>query len=156
MKDRADPPLDTYRLSQLGLNPPPGLTVTPIGINGSTSTPPPLVSSSSVPVPPTTRLESTPPPPPPPYHASHITTTTSSSPAASAASVLPAPISVPPVSGTVTSTAAAPTRVVSQLQHAGAGRTKMATMSRMSGRPRIISWMDAPDDVYFYSTAAIK
>ncbi|KAF2365829.1 Metastasis-associated protein MTA1 R1 domain [Trinorchestia longiramus] len=141
-KESSDPPLDPYRLSQLGLNPPPGLTVTPIGMNGGTPPPPPLVSSSSLPSPSprlttTTTATTTTSTPPPPYHSSHITTTS------------PVPVPPPPV-------ATSSTRVVSQLQHAGAGRTKMATMTRMSGRPRIISWMDAPDDVYFYSTAAIK
>ncbi|XP_018012835.1 metastasis-associated protein MTA1 [Hyalella azteca] len=137
-KESSDPPLDPYRLSQLGLNPPPGLTVTPIGMNGGTPPPPPLVSSATLSST-STRLPATTPPsttttPPPPYHSSHITTT----PAVPVAA------------------AAAGPRVVSQLQHAGAGRTKMATIARMSGRPRIISWMDAPDDVYFYSTSAIK
>lgn len=35
-------------------------------------------------------------------------------------------------------------------------RAKIATVSRVGGRPRIISWMDAPDDVYFYATDTTK
>ncbi|KAG8226859.1 hypothetical protein J437_LFUL006568 [Ladona fulva] len=37
------------------------------------------------------------------------------------------------------------------------GKAKIATMSRMGGgRKQVISWMDAPDDVYFRATEASK
>nr|CAD7569753.1 unnamed protein product [Timema californicum] len=37
------------------------------------------------------------------------------------------------------------------------GKTKIATMTRSgSGRKQVISWMDAPDDVYFRSTDGTK
>lgn len=35
------------------------------------------------------------------------------------------------------------------------GKTRVASMSR-TGRKQVISWMDAPDDVYFRSTDATK
>jgi metastasis-associated protein MTA len=37
------------------------------------------------------------------------------------------------------------------------GKAKIATMTRSgSGRKQVISWMDAPDDVYFRSTDGTK
>ena len=87
--------LDSYRLSQLGVNPPPGLTVTPVGLNGGPRTTPPNTAAT------------------PPLPGLHLT-------------------------------------------HAGNSRNKIATVSRIGGRPRIISWMDAPDDVYFYATDLTK
>ncbi|XP_068233085.1 metastasis-associated protein MTA1 isoform X7 [Palaemon carinicauda] len=89
--------LDMLRLNQLGVSTPPGLTVTPVGVNGGPGVPPPL----GAPTPP-----------------------------------LPG---VPPLGTTNTP-----------------GRAKIATVSRVGGRPRIISWMDAPDDVYFYATDLTK
>lgn len=35
------------------------------------------------------------------------------------------------------------------------GKARVATMSR-TGRKQVISWMDAPDDVYFKSTTITK
>ncbi|XP_042872843.1 metastasis-associated protein MTA3-like isoform X8 [Penaeus japonicus] len=90
--------LDSLRLNQLGVNPPPGLTVTPVGVNGSPGLTPPVV------------------PTPPPLMAGVPNLGTPSTP----------------------------------------GRAKIATVSRVGGRPRIISWMDAPDDVYFYATESTK
>ena len=82
-KSPSESALDPYNLSQLGVNPPPGLTVTPVGINGG-------------------------------------------------------PVSQAPMT------------------HSTGGRAKIAVGSRGSGRPRIISWMDAPDDVYFYASDNTK
>lgn len=46
-------------------------------------------------------------------------------------------------------------RAVSHLN--GQGRPKIATMTRTgTGRKGVISWMDAPDDVYFRSTLASR
>ncbi|XP_069990033.1 metastasis-associated protein MTA1 isoform X8 [Penaeus vannamei] len=90
--------LDSLRLNQLGVNPPPGLTVTPVGVNGSPGLTPPVV------------------PTPPPLMAGVPNLGTPNTP----------------------------------------GRAKIATVSRVGGRPRIISWMDAPDDVYFYATESTK
>ncbi|KAK7075242.1 hypothetical protein SK128_000298 [Halocaridina rubra] len=88
--------LDSLRLNQLGVTPPPGLTVTPVGVNGGPG-------------------------------------------------VLPFGATTPPLPG---------------VQNLGttslSGRAKIATVSRVGGRPRIISWMDAPDDVYFYATDSTK
>ncbi|XP_066967887.1 metastasis-associated protein MTA1 isoform X10 [Macrobrachium rosenbergii] len=89
--------LDMLRLNQLGVSTPPGLTVTPVGVNGGPGVPPPLGAPT------------------------------------------------PPLPGVPTpGTTSTP------------GRTKIATVSRVGGRPRIISWMDAPDDVYFYATDLTK
>ncbi|XP_063604043.1 metastasis-associated protein MTA3-like isoform X6 [Penaeus indicus] len=90
--------LDSLRLNQLGVNPPPGLTVTPVGVNGSPGLTPPVA------------------PTPPPLMAGVPNLGTPNTP----------------------------------------GRAKIATVSRVGGRPRIISWMDAPDDVYFYATESTK
>ena len=92
MKECNNQALDSYRLSQLGVNPPPGLTVTPVGLNGG---PPPSSAAT------------------PPLPGLHLT-------------------------------------------HTGNNRNKIATVSRIGGRARIISWMDAPDDVYFYATDLTK
>uniref|UniRef100_A0A6A7FUY4 Metastasis-associated protein MTA1-like n=2 Tax=Hirondellea gigas TaxID=1518452 RepID=A0A6A7FUY4_9CRUS len=176
-KESSDPPLDPYRLSQLGVNPPPGLTVTPIGMNGGTNTPPPPSNMSSTTIAAhsnsssisgsAARLSSsavqhqqqntgTPPPtPPPPYHSTHHNTTSATLSNNNGAAGLTS-VTVGGASVTALPTPVNAAGQLSQLQHAGGGRAKMATMSRLSGRPRIISWMDAPDDVYFYSTAAIK
>ncbi|KAK8748740.1 hypothetical protein OTU49_015970 [Cherax quadricarinatus] len=88
--------LDSLHLNQLGVIPPPGLTVTPVGVNGGPGVPPPGVPT-------------------------------------------------PPLAG-VPNLGAPSTP----------GRAKIATVSRVGGRPRIISWMDAPDDVYFYATDTTK
>ncbi|XP_071518143.1 metastasis-associated protein MTA3 isoform X9 [Panulirus ornatus] len=88
--------LDSLHLNQLGVIPPPGLTVTPVGVNGGPGLPPPGVPT-------------------------------------------------PPLAG-VPNLGAPSTP----------GRAKIATVSRVGGRPRIISWMDAPDDVYFYATDTTK
>ena len=32
------------------------------------------------------------------------------------------------------------------------GRPKVATITRVGGRKQMISWVDAPDDVYFVAT----
>jgi len=32
------------------------------------------------------------------------------------------------------------------------GRAKVATITRVGGRKQMISWVDAPDDVYFVAT----
>lgn len=51
----------------------------------------------------------------------------------------------------VTSIQGVPRSVVNQLN--GQPRPKVATMTRTgTGRKGVISWMDAPDDVYFRST----
>lgn len=76
---------DSIHLSQLGVVPPPGLTVTPVGVNGGPGVPTPPLGAPNTP-----------------------------------------------------------------------SRAKIATVSRVGGRPRIISWMDAPDDVYFYATDTTK
>ncbi|KAK3879218.1 hypothetical protein Pcinc_016211 [Petrolisthes cinctipes] len=89
--------LESLHLNQLGVVPPPGLTVTPVGINGGPCLPPPPPGA----------------PTPPLTLPGHPTPTTPS-------------------------------------------RAKIATVSRVGGRPRIISWMDAPDDVYFYATDTTK
>lgn len=94
--------MDALGLSQLGVNTPPGLTVTPLGING-TAQPGTATNQQQ----PSSVLG-----PPPPYP-----------------------------TGSATSTP---------------GRAKIATVSRIGGRPRIISWMDAPDDVYFYANDTTK
>lgn len=88
--------LDSLRLNQLGVSTPPGLTVTPVGVNGGPGVPPPGAPT-------------------------------------------------PPLAG-VTNLGTTNTP----------GRAKIATVSRVGGRPRIISWMDAPDDVYFYATDTTK
>lgn len=44
-----------------------------------------------------------------------------------------------------------PRTILNQLN----GKTRVATMSR-TGRKQVISWMDAPDDVYFKSTVITK
>lgn len=128
-KDSAEA-LDPYHLSQLGVNPPPGLTVTPVGlgVNGGpvvtppeAATPPPLPQPLPPPAP---QLLPQPPPPPLPLPP-------------------PPPQPLPPLPPV-----APPT-------HSGGGRAKIATM-RVAGRPRIISWMDAPDDVYFYASENTK
>ncbi|MCL4121400.1 UNVERIFIED_CONTAM: hypothetical protein GTU68_048837, partial [Idotea baltica] len=70
-KDSAEA-LDSYHLSQLGVNPPPGLTVTPVGLNGgpvvtppeAAATPPPL-SSSQLPPPQQSQPHQLPAQPPP-------------------------------------------------------------------------------------------
>ena len=36
------------------------------------------------------------------------------------------------------------------------GKAKVATMTRIGSRKQIISWMDAPDDLYFCSTDLSK
>lgn len=36
------------------------------------------------------------------------------------------------------------------------GRAKVATITRVGGRKQMISWVDAPDDVYFVATDATK
>lgn len=36
------------------------------------------------------------------------------------------------------------------------GKAKVATMTRIGSRKQIISWMDAPDDLYFCSTNLSK
>lgn len=36
------------------------------------------------------------------------------------------------------------------------GRAKMATITRVGGRKQMISWVDAPDDVYFVATDSTK
>lgn len=77
--------VDTIHLNQLGVVPPPGLTVTPVGVNGGPGVPTPPLGAPNTP-----------------------------------------------------------------------SRAKIATVSRVGGRPRIISWMDAPDDVYFYATDTTK
>ncbi|XP_050706983.1 metastasis-associated protein MTA1-like isoform X7 [Eriocheir sinensis] len=76
---------DSIHLNQLGVVPPPGLTVTPVGVNGGPGVPTPPLGAPNTP-----------------------------------------------------------------------SRAKIATVSRVGGRPRIISWMDAPDDVYFYATDTTK
>ncbi|XP_063873810.1 metastasis-associated protein MTA1-like isoform X6 [Scylla paramamosain] len=76
---------DSIHLGQLGVVPPPGLTVTPVGVNGGPGVPTPPLGAPNTP-----------------------------------------------------------------------SRAKIATVSRVGGRPRIISWMDAPDDVYFYATDTTK
>ncbi|CAL8111643.1 unnamed protein product [Orchesella dallaii] len=38
----------------------------------------------------------------------------------------------------------------------GNSKSKLASVTRLGSRKQIISWMDAPDDLYFYSTAATK
>lgn len=36
------------------------------------------------------------------------------------------------------------------------GRAKVATITRVGGRKQMISWVDAPDDVYFVATEATR
>lgn len=36
------------------------------------------------------------------------------------------------------------------------GRAKIATITNLSGKKQMISWVDAPEDVYFVSTKKIK
>lgn len=36
------------------------------------------------------------------------------------------------------------------------GKPKIAQMARSGGRKHVISWMDAPDDVYLRATDIIK
>lgn len=36
------------------------------------------------------------------------------------------------------------------------GRAKIATVTRVGGRKQMISWVDAPDDVYFVATDSTK
>ncbi|CAL4061293.1 unnamed protein product, partial [Meganyctiphanes norvegica] len=100
--------MDALGLSHLGVSTPPGLTVTPLGINGGPGIiPPGMVSNQQQ----TSVLGHPPQGAPPPYP---------------------------------TGSASTP------------GRAKIATVSRIGGRPRIISWMDAPDDVYFYANETTK
>lgn len=42
------------------------------------------------------------------------------------------------------------------LNHMNGNRAKMAAITRMGSRKQIISWMDAPDDLYFVSTPETK
>lgn len=39
---------------------------------------------------------------------------------------------------------------------ANGGRAKVATITRVGGRKQMISWVDAPDDVYFVATEATR
>lgn len=163
MRDSSQEALDSYHLSQLGVNPPPGLTVTPIGgvsvMNGG---PTPITSSldslSTLPsvgslvgvlnkIPSSTT----------PIKQSTGFPLTSTNSLSGADPVVPAVASTGTSSGAPTATTT--TTVTSTLMHSGGGRAKIATVSRIgggSGRPRIISWMDAPDDVYFYSSESTK
>jgi hypothetical protein len=36
------------------------------------------------------------------------------------------------------------------------GRAKVATITRVGGRKQMISWVDAPDDVYFVATDSTR
>lgn len=38
------------------------------------------------------------------------------------------------------------------INHMNGSKPKIATMTRIGSRKQIISWMDAPDDLYFCST----
>jgi len=50
---------------------------------------------------------------------------------------------------------AAPPRTMSHIN--GQGRPKIASMTRTgTGRKGVLTWMDAPDDVYFRSTLSSK
>jgi len=133
-----DPPLDTYKLSQLGVHTPPGLTVTPI--NGG-------------------RAQQ---PPPPPYHASHNTSPLPQHqpirPTAHPTTPQPLP---PTISGRPTTVAPTPAvplppNITKLSQHSGLSRTKLATVGRVIGRPRMILFEHAPDDVYFYASNTVK
>jgi hypothetical protein len=42
------------------------------------------------------------------------------------------------------------------LNHMNGNRAKMAAVTRIGSRKQIISWMDAPDDLYFVSTHESK
>jgi len=42
------------------------------------------------------------------------------------------------------------------LNHMNGNKAKLAAVSRVGSRKQIISWMDAPDDLYFFSTPETK
>lgn len=46
--------------------------------------------------------------------------------------------------------------VLNHMNGNGNSKSKLASVTRIGSRKQIISWMDAPDDLYFFSTAATK